>query len=200
MANWTVGKIIVLALLAHAPAAHAIGACDAQKQIHVRHAPFAIGDSVLLGAADALARAGFSVDARGCRQMKAGLDILAHRRLPRVVIVELGTNWVVTPADTRRALRILGPRRKLILVTPRIGADAGDARVMRAAARRHPHRVCIADWARYSRGRSDWAPGDGIHLSESGIRAFVRLLVLTTRRPGPCGGPTTWSRWRPRRR
>lgn len=192
----------MLAVLVQAAPAHAIGACDAQKQLDARRVrgmpeerpPFALGDSVMLGAAEALAQAGIKVDARGCRQMKAGLDILARRKrrhqVPRVVILEFGTNWVVTRADTRRALRILSPRQKLVLVTPRIGADAGDARVLRRAARNHPHRVCLADWARESAGRSDWAPGDGIHLSASGIQAFVRLLKpyrrVTARRPGPC--------------
>ncbi|MEA2123691.1 MAG: hypothetical protein QOI80_473 [Solirubrobacteraceae bacterium] len=191
-------------VLAHAPAAHAVGACDAQKQlaprkIHhkvPRRPPFALGDSVMLGAAEALAHAGIRVDARGCRQMEAGLDILARRarrdRLPRAVIVELGTNWVVTRADIGRALRILDPWQKLVLVTPRVAADAHDAAVMRHAARRHPKRICLADWARYSAGRSDWAPGDGIHLSASGIRAFVRLLKPYRRvrrhHPAPCGG------------
>src|SRR4051812_19088440 len=47
-------------------------ACDAQKHLQARHlhahgrAPLAIGDSVMLGAADRLAAAGFEVDARGC--------------------------------------------------------------------------------------------------------------------------------------
>jgi hypothetical protein len=162
----------------------------------------------MLGAAEALARAGIKVDARGCRQMSAGVDILARRkrkrRLPRVVIVALGTNWVVTRGDTRRALRILGPRQKLVLVTPRSSADAGDARIMRRVARNHPHRVCLADWRRVSAGHPEWAPGDGIHLSASGIAAYTRLLKpyrrVTARHPGPCGGSSGSRRSRPRRR
>jgi hypothetical protein len=215
IANWTVGKIIVLVVLVHAPAAHAIAACDAQKQlaprrIHhkiPRRPPFAIGDSVMLGAAEALAQAGIRVDARGCRQMKAGLDILERRQrrdhLPRVVIVEFGTNWVVTRADIGRALRILDPWQKLVVVTPRTANDAHDAEVLRHAARRHPKRICLADWAKYSAGRSDWAPGDGIHLSASGISAFVRLLKpfrrVTPRHPGPCGGSSEKRRSKRRR-
>src|SRR3954469_18284747 len=77
IANWTVGKIIVLVVALQAAPAHAVGACDAQKQLDARRIPgmprqrppFAIGDSVMLGAADALAHAGIKVDARGCRQM-----------------------------------------------------------------------------------------------------------------------------------
>src|SRR4051794_5220752 len=95
IANWTVGKIIVVLVALQAAPAHAIGACDAQKQLDARNIagmpkgrpPFALGDSVMLGAAEALAHAGIKVDARGCRQMSAGLDILARRkrkhRLPR---------------------------------------------------------------------------------------------------------------------
>jgi lysophospholipase L1-like esterase len=140
--------------------------------------------------------------------MGDGLDILARRkrkhRLPRVVIVELGTNWVVTRADTRRALRILDPGQKLVLVTPRTSADARDARVMRRVARNHPHRVCLADWRRASAGHPEWAPGDGIHLSASGIAAFTHLLKpfrrVTARHPGPCGGSSESRRSRPRRR
>jgi lysophospholipase L1-like esterase len=208
-----VGKIIVLLVVAVQPA-HAVGACEAQSHLDARHIrgmpkqrpPFAIGDSVMLGAAESLAHAGIKVNARGCRQWGDGLDILAKRkrkhRLPRVVIVELGTNWVVTRADTRRALRILDPGQKLVLVTPRTSADTGDARLMRRVARNHPHRVCLADWRRRSAGHSEWAPGDGIHLSASGIAAFTRLLKpyrrVTARRPGPCGGSSGSRRSRPR--
>jgi hypothetical protein len=197
--NSTVGKIIrsqsrrstvataaafALALLAPS-VAHA---CDAQKHLAARHikghgrAPLAIGDSVMLGAADRLAAAGFEVDARGCRQMGAGVDILAARRragtLPRVVIVALGTNWVITRADVRRALAIVGPRRLLVLVTPReLGGGSGsDAQVVRAAGRRHPRRIAVADWVRVSAGHGSWFAGDGIHLGSGGIDGMVRML------------------------
>jgi hypothetical protein len=163
-------------------------ACDAQKHVQARHlhghgrAPLAIGDSVMLGAADRLAATGFEVDARGCRQMGAGLDILAARRragtLPRVVVVALGTNWVITHADIRRALAIAGPRRLLVLVTPReLGGGSGsDAAIVRAAGRRHPLRIAVADWVRVSAGHSGWFAGDGIHLGAGGIDGMVRML------------------------
>jgi hypothetical protein len=163
-------------------------ACDAQKHLAARHlhgharAPLAIGDSVMLGAADRLAAAGFEVDARGCRQMGQGLDILASRRaagtLPRVVIVALGTNWVITHADVRRALAIVGRRRLLVLVTPReLGGGSGsDAALVRTAGRRHPLRIAVADWVKVSAGHSGWFAGDGIHLGAGGIAGMVRML------------------------
>jgi hypothetical protein len=189
----------LLAQLSAAAPAHAIGACEAQKQLAPHKTgktpkgrpPFAIGDSVMLGAADALAAAGIRVDARGCRQMEAGLGILKRRarqnRLPRVVIVALGTNWYVTAAEIGRAARIIGKKRNLVLVTPPNGGS--DPAVMRRAARRR-NRVCLADWARLSAAHPHWAPGDGIHLSASGVQAFTHMLKpyrrVKARRPGAC--------------
>jgi hypothetical protein len=176
--------VVTGALLAPASAV----ACDASQHVAARHspahgrAPLAIGDSVMLGAADRLARAGFEVDARGCRQMAAGLEMLRARRhagtLPRVVVVALGTNWVITHHDIRRALAIAGPRRLLVLVTPReLGGGSGsDARVEREAGRRHPRRIAVADWVRFSAGHGSWFAGDGIHLGPGGIAGMVRLL------------------------
>src|SRR3954471_18183420 len=85
--------------------------------------PLAIGDSVMLGAGKQLAAAGFEVNVRGCRQVSEGLGILARRRangtLPRIVILALGSNFRVTSSDIHRALRIVGRRRLLGLVTGR---------------------------------------------------------------------------------
>ena len=60
--------------------------------------------------------------------------------LPRTVVVALGTNWIVTTAQVRQALRILGPGRLLGLVVPRELASARtlNRRNIRAAGRRGP--------------------------------------------------------------
>ena len=144
--------------------------------------PLVIGDSVLLGAVDHAAAAGYRVDTRGCRQMSEGLDVMrAYRRagrLPPFVAVFLGANLTISPAEVREALRIAGPRRKLGLVTPReTGGVAGsDAAVIRAAGRRHPKRVVVLDWVAYSAGRSSWFGSDGLHLGHGGADGLARLL------------------------
>ena len=128
----------------------------------------------MLGAVDRLVAAGFEVDARGCRQMAEGVKLLAARgrraRLPRVVVVALGTNWIVTTAQIRQALRILGPGRVLGLVVPRELASVRtrNRRNIRAAGRRWPDRVKVLDWVRYSAGRGSWFAGDGLHLAAGG--------------------------------
>ena len=144
---------------------------------HRSPAPLAVGDSVMMGAIEPLRRAGFEIDVRGCRQMSEGLRVLSRRRsagtLPDVVVVALGYNWTVSTPDIRRAMRILGPRRLLGLVTPR-GAMASARTSIRAAGLRWPDRVKVLDWAARSAGKA-WT-WDGLHLTPAGARGFTRLL------------------------
>lgn len=159
--------------------------------------PLAVGDSVMLGAADELAAEGFEVDVRGCRQMTEGLDVLRARRragrLPEVVVVALGANWVITPEEIREALQILGPRRRLALVTPREsgGGSSSDAGVVRDAGRRYPRRVAVLDWVAYSTGHAGWFGSDGLHLGPAGAQGLARLLDSAFDLIAPLEG--TWS-------
>lgn len=155
--------------------------------------PLAIGDSVMLGAVPEVARAGLEVNTRGCRQMDEGLRVLRARRrtfLPSRVVIALGANWSVSYRQIHAAMRIVGRRRLLVLVTPREsgGGQSGDAWAMRRAARHFPGRVRLLDWVRHSRGRSGWFAGDGLHLSASGARAYARLLGRATRMRPPLRG------------
>jgi hypothetical protein len=165
-----------------------------------RPPPLAVGDSIMLGAIDPLARRGFEVDVRGCRQMSEGLGVLRARgrRLPRFVVIGLGTNWTVTLNQIRQALRIVGRERVLGLVTPREvgGVRSSDQAAMREAGRRWPNRVRVIDWVARSAGHSDWFYSDGLHLTPNGARAMARLIrgALTTAaappepEPAPGGG------------
>jgi hypothetical protein len=157
--------------------------------------PLAVGDSVMLGAAPQLRRRGFEVDVRGCRQMSEGLGVLSARRsagsLPSRVVIGLGTNWTVTTSQIRSALRILGRRRVLGLVTPPEvgGVASSDQRVIRAAGRRWPERVKVLDWVARSAGKG-WT-WDGMHLKPAGAVAYAKLLsrAFEWRRPAQGGEP-----------
>jgi hypothetical protein len=171
------GLAAAMALVAPAAAA-ACGASQRHGPVANNRpgpAPLAVGDSVMLGAVPELRRAGFEVNARGCRQMSEGLELLGRRRraLPDVVVVALGHNWTITVAEIRRALIILGPRRVLGMVTPR-GEYASARAAIRAAGRRWPTRVKVLPWAARSRGKP-WT-SDGLHLTSAGARGFARLL------------------------
>ena len=174
-----------LVALAAPPAEAGCGGVErfhARKNVGPGRPPLAIGDSVMLGAAKQLAAEGFDVNVHGCRQMTEGLRLLRARRragnLPEVVVVALGANWVIKPSEIRAALRTLGARRSLGLVTPREdgGGSGSDARVVRAAGRHFPNRVKVLDWVAYSRGHGGWFAGDGLHLGPAGARGLARLL------------------------
>src|SRR5688500_15658391 len=105
----TMGVVVVVVALALAWAQPAAAACGGVKQSGPTRdrvpgnyrPPLAIGDSVMLGAVEEMAHAGFEVNVRGCRQMSEGVELIAARRragtLPRVVLVLLGANWVIEP-------------------------------------------------------------------------------------------------------
>jgi hypothetical protein len=144
--------------------------------------PLAVGDSSMLLALPALARVGYKVNARGCRQFAEGLRLLRDSRrrheLPHLVVLALGADASVTAGEIQQAKKILGPKRKLGLVTPRElgGGQSNDANVIRNAGQRDPERVKVLDWVHYSAGHSSWFQPDGLHLTFSGAKAFARLL------------------------
>lgn len=138
--------------------------------------PWVIGDSTAILAAPHLGRLGLDADARGCRQFDQGVAMVAERRrLPRIVVLALGANGDVSPAQIARARRVVGRERFLGLVTPR--NDAGTRTAMLAAARRHPDRVLTLDWTAHSAGRSSWFSGDDLHLSHTGARVYARFVA-----------------------
>jgi hypothetical protein len=148
-----------------------------------RRSPLAIGDSSMLLALPTLARVGYLANAHGCRQMTEGLQLLrktAHQgKLPHLVVIALGADASVSGGQIRAAMKIMGPKRKLGLVTPRElgGGESNDARVIRAFGQRYPVRIKVLDWVRYSEGHHSWFQPDGLHLTFSGAHAFGRLLA-----------------------
>jgi hypothetical protein len=144
--------------------------------------PLAIGDSSMLLALPALARVGYKANARGCRQFAEGLRLLRdarrHHELPHLVVLALGADAAITGGQIQQAKKILGPKRKLGLVTPRElgGGESGDARVIRNAGQRDPVRIKVLDWVHFSAGHASWFQPDGLHLTFSGAKAFARLL------------------------
>jgi hypothetical protein len=147
----------------------------------------------MLLALPALSRVGYKVNARGCRAYPEGLRLLRdqarHHRLPHLVVIALGSDQTVTGGDISHALKILGPNRKLGLVTPREsgGGESNDATVIRNAGARYAGRVKVLDWVHYSAGHSSWFQPDGLHLTFSGAKAFARLLkkLIPLARPHP---------------
>ena len=141
---------------------------------------YAIGDSVMLGAREALIARGIRVNAHVSRQFDDAAPLirkLAARRLPANVIVHLGTNGMIDGADCDALVRAAGRGRHVYLVTvkvPRDYRDPNNAR-LRACARRHEN-ASVIDWYGLSRYHRAWFYRDGYHLRPIGQREYARLI------------------------
>ena len=116
------------------------------------------------------------MNARGCRQFAEGLRLLGQARrrhqLPHLAVLALGADASVSGGQIQQAKKILGPKRKLGLVTPRElgGGESNNAKVIRNAGQRDPERVKVLDWVHYRGGHSSWFQPDGLHLTSRGPR------------------------------
>lgn len=142
---------------------------------------YAIGDSVMVGARDALIVRGFRVNALVSRQFDDVVplvrELAAGGHLPVNVIVHLGTNGLIDGADCDALVRVAGRSRHIYLVTvkvPRPYRDANNARLL-ACAHRHDN-VSLIDWYALSRYHSAWFYRDGYHLRPIGRHEYAALL------------------------
>jgi hypothetical protein len=155
--------------------------------------PLVIGDSTMIFAVPYLARQKMQGNARGCRQWSEGLDLIRGRKhshsLPHLVVMALGANWVITRGDIERAVRLVGPGHVLGIVVPREegGGTSSDAYNVRQAGKRHPKRVKVLDWPRYSSGHGYWFSGDGLHMTYTGAAAYARYIGKLRRFAAPPG-------------
>jgi hypothetical protein len=147
---------------------------------------YALGDSVMLGAAVQLNGAGFCVDAAESRAFVNGLqritDLHAANRLGPVVVVALGTNGPIGTNDLTRMMNELGGVPTVVMVTTRAARDyvGRNNDKLRALPSTYPN-VEVVDWANVGNG----CPGncfydDGIHLRPDGRRFYTEQIVAVT--------------------
>ena len=146
--------------------------------------PLVIGDSVLYDVVRPLARKGFEANGMICRTMAQGLAIMERRRarktLPHMVILELGANGRVTTGDIQAALKIVGPGRVLVMLTPTDDDPPRgiDAQVIKASGVLYSKRMIVLDWAGAVAANPAWVARDGVHLAgQAGMDGLVNLIV-----------------------
>jgi hypothetical protein len=144
--------------------------------------PFAIGDSSMLLSIPPLAKEGYNVNARGCRQWPEGMEVikkhLQKHKLGHLVVVALGADGTISSGQIDDLFHML-PKTKVVgLVTPReLGGGSGsDAQNIRDARKKHKKRLVVLDWVKYSEGHSGWFQPDGLHLTFEGADAFAKFL------------------------
>ena len=145
----------------------------------------AIGDSVLVGAADALAaRMGpsLAVDAVIGRQMEEADELVAaiaaEGRLGQVVLLHLGNNGPFTAEQIDQVFAAIGPDRTVLLVNVlvprRWEGEVNDQ--LAAAVSRHPNAVLV-DWRSLVTSEPGLTREDGFHLTANGAERYADLVV-----------------------
>lgn len=177
--------------------------------------PIAIGDSTMLLPIPDLTRVGFDVNAKGCRGFKQSIWVARDMRnrgdLPRIVLTNAYGNGGVNDDLINFALKVLGLKRTLVLVTA-YNADTGeppapDTDVLVKAAKDHPDRIKLLDWVKYSQPHHKVEPAPGawflpdlFHPNFTGADAYANFLAQVLPGGPPkaaaessdSGGGTTW--------
>jgi hypothetical protein len=150
----------------------------------------AIGDSVMLGARDALAFASggsIAVDAAVSRQVGEGLDILQGYRdrgdLARFdgVIIHLGTNGPFTAEEATRLRDLVADVDRVVVVNARVAQPWQEETNATVGSLAGEDNVQVADWYAAS-GDPGVIEGDGVHPSPSGAALYARVVVEAARR------------------
>jgi peptidoglycan/LPS O-acetylase OafA/YrhL/lysophospholipase L1-like esterase len=164
----------------------------------------AIGDSVMLGAATNLIADidpmfatptvphVTTVDAAESRQFSAGVDLIAQRKaagtLGQIVIVQLGTNGLIDPADFDRMMGLLADRQKVVLINAKVPRsweqEVNDT--LAAGAAKYKSNTVLLDWHGYGDAHPEFFYDDGIHLTPAGRDAYARFVAQAL---GASGSP-----------
>jgi hypothetical protein len=154
--------------------------------------PIAIGDSTMLLPIPDLTRVGFDVNAKGCRGFKQAVWVARDMRnrdvLPKLILINSYGNGGVNSDLIKFALKVIGPKRQLVLVTA-YNADTGeppapDTDVLFQAEKDHPDQIKVLDWVKYSlpHHKVEPAPGawflpDLFHPNFTGAHAYGNFLA-----------------------
>ena len=216
-----VGVALALAVLCEAPSAFGAGepafgcghvhTAEAQRNPYGPNdgpPPIAIGDSTMLLPIPDLTRA-------GCRGFNHSIwvarDLRNQDELPKLTLINAYGNGGVNDGLINFALKVIGPKRTLVLVTA-YDADTGappapDTDVLVKAAKDHPDQIKLLDWVKYSlpHHKVEPAPGawflpDLFHPNFTGAPAYANFLaqVLPGGAPSAAkegsgnGGGTPW--------
>lgn len=143
-----------------------------------------VGDSVALGARSAIERSidGAAVYAMVGWQAADVLDMLQRIRaageLHPKVLIHLGTNGYVTEKQLRAMLELLRDRERVLVMNSRVPRRwmAANNRLLATVVPQYPNAVLI-DWHGISDPKPEFFVKDGVHLTGSGMRAFVAAVV-----------------------
>ncbi len=143
-----------------------------------------IGDSVIVEVEEDLKRLlpDIEVDAAIGRQMHQAteviMDLEAQGRLGHTVVIALGANGAFTEQQFLNILDLLGDDRRIVLVNVRV-PKPWEGVVNQSLSRfstTNPN-IELLDWYSASSGHNEYFYTDGVHLKETGVKAYAGLLA-----------------------
>ena len=144
----------------------------------------AVGDSVMLGSAYALARV-FGVvdlDAAAGRSVDSVIRVLRDRAdagtLNTNVVIQIGNNGIIRDEELHLLLDFLAPDHRVFLVNVRVPRpwEAPNNALLARVARRYPNTVLV-DWPAASDGKTNLLYDDHIHLKPEGAAFYAGLIA-----------------------
>jgi len=140
--------------------------------------PYALGESVMLGAVRQLQEGGFTVSADTSRQGLQMVEVIGQHRaageLGHIVVVQSGTNGSVSQDTYDRMMALLAPEMTPMVVFLTVHADRGwiaenNAKI-RALPSKYPN-VTVLEWdGLVTNGAIPGMARDGIHLDTNAAR------------------------------
>ena len=149
----------------------------------------AIGDSVMVGAANVLTQRGVTVDALKSRPYRQALEIANYmksvNRLGSVVVIHLGTNNTV---DEKTLDEIMVPLRDVPLVLfvtvhvpSEVRQNTNNRRINELPARYE--NVKVLDWYAIATAHPEYLYSDKIHIRPEGQKVYADLMMQAIGRP-----------------
>lgn len=159
-------------------------------------AVLAVGESVMLGAANELGRTlgSVDIDASTGRQVRQTIDLLeeyaAAGALPDTVVVQAGDNGRFSAGDFDRMMEVLAGVQRVVFVNLHADRDwiAGNNAVIAAGVGRYPNAVLV-DWAGATAETPDlfW---DGMHVRPAGAELYADLILEAVAPPAKAAPPS----------
>jgi peptidoglycan/LPS O-acetylase OafA/YrhL len=143
----------------------------------------AIGDSVMLGAANVLTERGITVDALKSRPFRQALEICNYlksvNRLGEIVVIHLGTNNYVDQKTLDEIMVPLSEVNTVVFMTnyvPTRKWQVNNNQLIRAMPEIYGN-VKILDWYTIAKAHPEYLYGDEIHLNPTGQAVYADLIM-----------------------
>jgi len=148
----------------------------------------AIGDSVMLGASQALrqAVADVEVDAHVGRQVSAALTMVRKRQVAHLlaptIVIHLGNNGTFSAKQFDEMMQLLQEVPRVVFLTNKVPRkwQAPNNKALTDGVHRYPN-ASLLDWRAGSAAHPEWFWQDGIHLRPEGAKIYATLIATTLR-------------------